>query len=59
MSRILVKLSGEVLKGSLQAGIDWTVVDTICSEIAGAVKNTKAELGFVIGGGNIFRGALR
>ena len=57
MSRILVKLSGEVLKGSLQAGIDWTVVDTICSEIAGAVKNTKAELGFVIGGGNIFRGA--
>lgn len=57
MARILVKLSGEVLKGSLQAGIDWTVVDTLCSEIAGAVRNTKAELGFVIGGGNIFRGA--
>lgn len=57
MARILVKLSGEVLKGSLRAGIDWTVVDTLCSEIAGAVRNTKAELGFVIGGGNIFRGA--
>ncbi|MCH5149618.1 MAG: UMP kinase [Spirochaetales bacterium] len=57
MVRILVKLSGEVLKGSLRAGIDWTVVDALCSEIAGAIKNTKAELGFVIGGGNIFRGA--
>lgn len=55
--RLLIKLSGEVLKGSLQSGIDWKVVDQVCGRIAKVIRETKAQLGFVIGGGNIFRGA--
>lgn len=57
LKRLLVKLSGEVLKGSLPAGIDWEVVDGIARRIAATIKDTGVELGFVIGGGNIFRGA--
>ncbi len=55
--RFLVKLSGEVLKGPLPFGISWDIVDSFCAKIAGIVNKTGAELGLVIGGGNIFRGA--
>jgi uridylate kinase len=54
--RILLKISGEALCGSLGGfGIDPATLRTVCSELA-EVHATGAELGLVIGGGNIFRG---
>lgn len=53
--RILLKLSGEVLMGSGQFGIEPETVDRIASEIA-AAKDAGFELCVVVGGGNIFRG---
>jgi len=53
--RILLKLSGEVLMGSGQFGIDPGTVDRVAGEVA-AAKNAGHELCLVVGGGNIFRG---
>ncbi len=53
--RVLLKLSGEALMGSQSFGIDPVVVERIALEIASAVK-LGAQVGVVIGGGNIFRG---
>lgn len=54
-ARILLKLSGEALKGSKPYGIDPDVVKTVAGDIA-RVQQAGIELGVVIGGGNIFRG---
>lgn len=53
--RILLKVSGEALMGSLDFGIDRAVVDRIAEEIA-AVVSLGVNVGVVVGGGNIFRG---
>jgi uridylate kinase len=53
--RILLKLSGEVLTGEGDYGIDPVVIRQIAQEIK-EVKNLGVEVGIVIGGGNIFRG---
>jgi uridylate kinase len=53
--RILLKLSGEVLTGGGNYGIDPTVIQKIAQEIK-EVKNLGVEIAIVIGGGNIFRG---
>ena len=53
--RVLLKLSGEALQGSLSYGIDPKIVDSIALQLK-EVKNTGVELAVVIGGGNIFRG---
>ncbi|MFA6923536.1 MAG: UMP kinase [Bacteroidales bacterium] len=53
--RILLKLSGESLMGSNQAGIDPTTVNGYCEEIK-AIVAEGVQLGIVVGGGNIFRG---
>jgi uridylate kinase len=54
--RILLKLSGEALCGSVGGfGIDPQVLKNVCTELAG-VHALGAQLGLVIGGGNIFRG---
>lgn len=54
--RILLKLSGEALCGVPGGyGVDPTTLSTICAELA-EVHAAGAELGLVIGGGNIFRG---
>ncbi len=53
--RILLKLSGEVLMGSQQFGIDPEFVAELAREVK-AAKDTGLELCLVIGGGNIFRG---
>ncbi|MBX9796977.1 UMP kinase [Sphingomonas sp.] len=53
--RILLKLSGEVLMGQQQFGIDPGTVDRVAGEIA-AAKQAGHELCVVVGGGNIFRG---
>jgi uridylate kinase len=54
--RILLKLSGEALLGVEDYGIDPNVVSAIAQEIIEIVK-LGVQVGVVIGGGNIFRGA--
>ena len=53
--RVLLKLSGEALMGSLEYGTDPARVQTIASEIA-AVHARGVEVAIVVGGGNIYRG---
>jgi len=53
--RILLKLSGEVLMGGQQFGIDSDFVAELAREVK-AAKDTGLEICLVIGGGNIFRG---
>jgi len=53
--RILLKLSGEVLMGNQQFGIDPEFVVELAHEIK-AAKDAGLEICLVIGGGNIFRG---
>jgi len=53
--RILLKLSGEVLKGKDEYGIDPDVLGRIALEI-GQVVGLGVQVGLVIGGGNLFRG---
>ncbi|HET7371108.1 MAG TPA: UMP kinase, partial [Gammaproteobacteria bacterium] len=54
--RILLKLSGEALLGSADYGIDPDMIQRIAAEIRD-VADLGIEVGVVIGGGNIFRGA--
>jgi uridylate kinase len=54
--RILLKLSGEALMGEGEYGIDPAVIRTMASDIM-AVTRQGVQVGLVIGGGNIFRGA--
>ncbi|MGH7023260.1 MAG: UMP kinase [Caulobacteraceae bacterium] len=54
-SRILLKVSGEVLMGDAPFGIEMATLDAVAEDIA-AVVAEGVELCLVIGGGNIFRG---
>ncbi|MCG6967511.1 MAG: UMP kinase [Chromatiaceae bacterium] len=54
--RILLKLSGEALMGAGDFGIDPMVMGRIAGEVADLVERG-VQVGLVIGGGNIFRGA--
>jgi uridylate kinase len=54
--RILVKLSGEALMGESDYGVDPVFLKRLATEI-GAVRETGVEVGIVVGGGNLFRGA--
>lgn len=54
-SRILLKLSGEVLAGEQGHGFDFSVIEAICAEIK-AVADLGTQVGVVIGGGNFWRG---
>ncbi|MFM6998392.1 MAG: UMP kinase [Bacteroidota bacterium] len=53
--RILLKLSGEALMGNKPYGIDSETLTTYAREIK-SVVDAGAQVGVVIGGGNIFRG---
>ncbi len=53
--RLLLKLSGEALMGKGQYGIDNAVVNRLAGDIKLALE-AGAQLGVVVGGGNIFRG---
>ena len=55
-NRILLKLSGEALMGDGDYGIDPSVASRIADEIH-ELNNIGVQVGMVIGGGNIFRGA--
>ncbi len=53
--RVLIKLSGEVLMGEDQYGINQSVLERIASEIS-ELNQSGVEVAIVIGGGNILRG---
>jgi len=53
--RIVLKISGEVLTGEGDYGIDAEMIGQIAQEVK-EVKNLGVEVAIVIGGGNIFRG---
>ncbi|MEO6387049.1 MAG: UMP kinase [Croceibacterium sp.] len=55
VKRVLLKLSGEVLMGDQQFGIDPAFVAELAKEVK-AAKDSGLEICLVIGGGNIFRG---
>lgn len=53
--RLLIKFSGEVLKGEQSFGVDPDMLDHFCKAIKD-IYQEGYELSLVIGGGNIFRG---
>lgn len=54
--RIILKLSGEVLRNTVDGDpIDAKILRNICEEVK-KVADAGVEVGLVIGGGNIFRG---
>ena len=53
--RILVKFSGESVAGDDEHGIDPKILDQMASSVA-SCKELGAQIGIVIGGGNLFRG---
>lgn len=54
--RILLKLSGEALQGDEGFGIDPSILNRIAIEIKELIE-MGVEVGVVLGGGNLFRGA--
>ena len=54
--RILLKLSGETLGGEQGSGFDYDTIRSLAESVI-AVHNLSVEVGIVVGGGNIFRGA--
>ncbi len=54
--RVLLKLSGEALLGNEAYGIDPRIIQRIAGELA-ELCELGVQVGVVIGGGNIFRGA--
>ncbi|MDK2895934.1 MAG: uridylate kinase [Candidatus Atribacteria bacterium] len=53
--RILIKVSGEALMGSLPSGIDSKILNYLAEEIKKG-RDLGVEIAIVVGGGNIFRG---
>ena len=56
LKRILLKISGESFKGDRDSGIDPKAINYMANEIK-TVVNLGIEIGVVVGGGNIWRGA--
>ncbi len=53
--RVLLKMSGEVLMGSREYGIDPETIDALANDIKDAVESG-VQVCIVVGAGNIFRG---
>ena len=53
--RVLLKISGESLKGKLEHGYDPAAVKCVVARIAEAMKSG-VEIALVVGAGNIWRG---
>lgn len=53
--RVLLKMSGEAMKGETSFGIDSKTVQSIAKQIKNA-HDLGVEIGIVVGGGNIWRG---
>ena len=56
-NRVLLKLSGEALAGGASLGIDPSTVASIARQVADVVRSG-VQVAVVVGGGNMFRGAL-
>jgi len=57
--RVVLKLSGEVFaSGASNESIDGAVVDRLAGEIATATVDGHVQVSVVVGGGNIWRGAM-
>src|SRR5664279_3460620 len=54
--RVLLKLSGEALAGDHRTGFDFDSITKYAKEIK-KIVDTGAQIGLVIGGGNIVRGS--
>ena len=54
--RVLIKLSGEAMAGERDTGLDPAVIDRLAIELI-QLGQTGIEIGVVVGGGNLFRGA--
>ena len=53
--RVLLKMSGEALKGNQPAGIDSKTVLELAKQVK-AAHDLGIEIGIVVGGGNFWRG---
>ncbi|RRJ97634.1 UMP kinase [Opitutaceae bacterium TAV4] len=53
--RVVLKLSGEVLRGKGSESIDAGILERMCLQVK-EIHEMGVEIGVVIGGGNIFRG---
>ena len=53
--RVIIKLSGEALAGSVGSGINEKVLDSVVDQII-EIKNLGVEIGIIVGGGNFWRG---
>jgi uridylate kinase len=53
--RVILKLSGEALAGSLGYGIDQEIVNIIAKQIK-EILEYKVQVAIIVGGGNIWRG---
>lgn len=53
--RVLIKISGEVLAGKQQKGIDFDLLTTVCYRIRECVE-MGVQVAVVVGGGNFWRG---
>jgi uridylate kinase len=56
--RVMLKVSGEALEGSMGFGIDPAVLRSIAKEVSAAASEG-VEIAIVVGGGNFFRGVDR
>ena len=53
--RVLLKISGEALAGDDKYGLNFDVLNTVCAAIKDC-QEAGAQVGIVVGGGNIWRG---
>ena len=53
--RVLLKISGEALAGSLSRGLDFGVIGKVCDVIQECCRRG-VQMGIVVGGGNFWRG---
>jgi len=53
--RVVLKLSGEALMGSLDYGLDVKTVEAVADELV-ELRRSGLEVALVIGGGNVYRG---
>ncbi len=56
-TRVLLKLSGEALGGEQGFGLNAEAFQSLAEQISRARKNSKTQIGIVVGGGNILRGS--
>ncbi|MDH4247995.1 MAG: UMP kinase [Deltaproteobacteria bacterium] len=55
-TRVLLKLSGEMFGGESGTGFDYTRIERLATQAA-EIARDGVQLGLVVGGGNIYRGA--